>query len=297
MDSLKVGIFGQFYHPDAEVYIGQLLETLDKEHISVFIENNFSNAVDKKNPSQSRLLNYPTFKKLDSSFNLLFSIGGDGTMLHAVSAIKDLKIPLAGINTGRLGFLASIPKESIKKSISEIINGKYAISERSLLDISIVPEEVSLKKLNFALNDISVIRKNTTSMIKIEAFLNGEYLTTYWSDGLIVSTPTGSTAYSLSCGGPILMPTTDSFIITPISVHNLNVRPVVIPDDTVIKLKISGRDDKYLMSLDSRTTVLPNHSEITIKKSPFTVNIIQLHNESFIKTLRKKLLWGEDKRN
>src|SRR5690606_7880226 len=177
MDSLKVGIFGQFYHPDAEVYIGQLLEVLNKEHISVFLESSFLKAVDKKNPSQAILLKYPAFKKLDPSFNLLFSIGGDGTMLHAVSAIKDLKIPLAGINTGRLGFLASIPKETIKKSVSEIINGKYTISERSLLDISVSPEDPVLKKINFALNDISIIRKNTTSMIKIEAFLNNEYLT------------------------------------------------------------------------------------------------------------------------
>lgn len=297
MNSLKVGIFGQFYHPDADVYIGQLLDVLDKKHITVYLDENFLKSIDKNNQNQTRLLTYPTFKKLDTSFNLLFSIGGDGTMLHAVSAIKDLKIPLAGINTGRLGFLASIPKENIKKSVTEILNNKYTLSERSLLDISINPEEQILNKLNFALNDISITRKNTTSMIKIEAFLNDEYLTTYWSDGLIISTPTGSTAYSLSCGGPILIPSASSFIITPISAHNLNVRPVVIPDDTEIRLKISGRDDKYLMSLDSRATVLPNHSEIIVKKSPFTVNLIQLHNESFIKTLRKKLLWGEDKRN
>src|SRR5690606_18302955 len=180
---------------------------------------------------------YPTFKILDSSFDLFFSIGGDGTILKSITFIKDLNIPLAGINTGRLGFLASIQKEEIASCVPKILAGNYKISERSLLSIEVSPIHNDLDTFNFALNEISVIRKNTTSMIRVETYLNNEFLTSYWSDGLIVSTPTGSTGYSLSCGGPVVEPSSNSIVITPIAPHNLSARPIVIPDTTEIKLK------------------------------------------------------------
>lgn len=297
MKKLKIGIYGQFYHDNSDVYIQKLLEALYSEDISIHIEKNFLELINKHQKIDDKFSNFSTFKELDNSFDLFFSIGGDGTILNSITYVKDLNIPLAGINTGRLGFLASIQKEDITKSVEQLLHNNYKISERSLLSISVTPDNSDLESINFALNEVTVIRKNTTSMLKVETFLNEEYLTTYWSDGLIVSTPTGSTGYSLSCGGPIVDPHSNSMILTPIAPHNLNARPIVIPETTEVKLKVTGREGNYLVSLDSRIVTLTNDTVITIKKSPFTIKMIQLHEDSFIKTLRKKLLWGEDKRN
>jgi NAD+ kinase len=225
------------------------------------------------------------------------SIGGDGTLLKSVTYVHDLGIPIIGINTGRLGFLATIQKEEITQSLSKILNGDYYISERSLLSVETNPTNDDISKLNFALNEVAINRKNTTSMIKIETEVNYKHLTSYWSDGLIVSTPTGSTGYSLSCGGPVIDPSNDSVVITPIAPHNLNARPIVIPDSSTITLKVSGRGKSHLVSLDSRIATLKNNTTITITKASFCINLVQLSEDSFIKTLRKKLLWGEDKRN
>lgn len=294
---LKAGIYGQFYHENSAVFIEQLFEILRANKVSVFVEEQFYQLIIKNKAIDTDRYEYPTFKTLDSSFDLFFSIGGDGTILKSITYIKDLNIPLAGINTGRLGFLASIQKEEIATCVPKILAGNYKISERSLLSIEVSPTHKDLNTFNFALNEISVIRKNTTSMIRVETYLNNEFLTSYWSDGLIVSTPTGSTGYSLSCGGPVVEPRSNSIVLTPIAPHNLSARPVVIPDTTEIKLKVTGRENKYLVSLDSRIASIDNESVITIKKSPFTIKMVQLHEDSFIKTLRKKLLWGEDKRN
>jgi len=211
--------------------------------------------------------------------------------------VRDLDIPIVGVNTGRLGFLATIQKQDVTSSITEILEGNYYISERSLLSIETSPSNNEITPLNFALNEVAVNRKNTTSMIKVETTINSEHLTSYWSDGLIVSTPTGSTGYSLSCGGPVIEPSNKSIILTPIAPHNLNVRPLVVPDNSVVTLKVSGREDTHLVSLDSRIVTLENETLITIKKAAFTIKFVQPIEESFIKTLRKKLLWGEDKRN
>jgi len=297
MKKMKIGIYGQFYHDDSDVSIQLLLGALYDKNSAIYIEENFLKLIIQHKDINDKYSDFPTFKELDASFDLFFSIGGDGTILKSITYIKDLNIPLAGINTGRLGFLASIQKEEIIPSLNQILEGNYSISERSLLSIEVSPENKSLDVMGFALNEITVIRKDTTSMIKVETFLNEEYLTSYWSDGLIVSTPTGSTGYSLSCGGPILDPRSTSIILTPIAPHNLNARPIVIPDNTEIKLKVTGREENYLVSLDSRIATLSNETIITIKKSPFTIKMIQLNSDSFIKTLRKKLLWGEDKRN
>lgn len=297
MNPKKVAIYGQFYYEDAVVYVKLLLDTLLRENIQVFVEESFMEKIKQKEEFDSAYSKLPTFIQLDSSFDLFFSVGGDGTILKSILFVRDLNIPIAGVNTGRLGFLAGITKEDIKKSIAQIIAGDFSVSERSLISLVMSPEKKSIETHNFALNEVSVIRKNTTSMIKVEAFLNDEYLTSYWSDGLIVSTPTGSTGYSLSCGGPILVPSSCNFILTPIAPHNLNVRPIVIPDSTEIKLKVTARESNYLVSLDSRIASVTNEAVLKLKKSPFTIKMIQLKEDSFIKTLRKKLLWGEDKRN
>ncbi|WP_121666762.1 NAD kinase [Mesonia aquimarina] len=294
---MKVGIYGQFYHENSGKYIQELLDLLEEQNIEVRIEEEFLEIIHQKEEIKKEYNEFSTFKELDNSYDLFFSIGGDGTILKSINYIKSLDIPIVGINTGRLGFLATIQKEEISQTINSILQKKYSISRRSLLEIATSPKNESLSDINFALNEIAISRKNTTSMITIQTWLDGKYLNAYWADGLIVSTPTGSTGYSLSCGGPIINPKTNALAITPIAPHNLNARPLIIPDDIEIDLKVSGREEDYLVSLDSRITSLSKNTKITIKKAPFSIGLVLLHEDSFIKTLRKKLLWGEDKRN
>jgi NAD+ kinase len=294
---MKIGIYGQFYHENSEIYIQMLLDALQKKEADVLIEANFLGIINQNQEITKNFSGFSTFTELDKSFDLFFSIGGDGTILKAVTFVRDLGIPIVGINTGRLGFLATIQKEEMTESLTQILEGEYSISERSLLTVETFPESDEIQPLNFALNEVAINRRNTTSMIKVETLVNDSYLTSYWSDGLIVATPTGSTGYSLSCGGPVIDPQAKNIVLTPIAPHNLNARPLVIPDTSVLTLKVSGREDDFLVSMDSRIATLKNETKIIIKKAPFTIKLLQLHDDSFIKTLRKKLLWGEDKRN
>lgn len=294
---MKVAVYGQVYQKSSLITIESLLHICHKKSLDIYIESKFFNSINEEKNIKGILTDFKTFNKLDNTFELLISIGGDGTILRAITYIRDLNIPIIGINTGRLGFLATIQKNNIEKAIDDIIKGNYRISERNLLTIDTEPKNDSLFDFNVALNEIAVSRKNTTSMITVETSLNDEYLTSYWADGLIVSTPTGSTGYSLSCGGPVIMPESDSIILTPIAPHNLNARPLVIQNSTEIKLRVSGREDSYLVSLDSRIATLDNNSTVIIKLADFKIKMIELNSESFLSTLRNKLLWGEDKRN
>lgn len=296
---MKVAFYGSAHPESTGNCIAELLGELKKNRITVVIEREYFQAIQSKNPAMGVYATFGSYADLDTSYGLFFSIGGDGTMLRAATYIRDLGIPLIGINTGRLGFLATAQQDSIKQTVAALLAGEYEVIPRSLIEVSLSPEagEKEVKEINFALNEITVSRKNTTSMITIATHLDGEYLTSYWADGLIVATPTGSTGYSLSCGGPVISPQANSLVITPIAPHNLNARPLVIHDSTRIQLKVSGREDTYLLSLDSRMATIPNETEITIQKAPFCINIVALKSESFLKTLRKKLLWGEDKRN
>lgn len=291
-----VAIFGQSFYPETEKYLIQLLHVLTENKIRITIEKDYYKLLLAEKSVES-LEPFSTFETLDESVDLFFTIGGDGTILSATKFVKNLDIPIIGINTGRLGFLATIHKDEIKKSIEDILAGKYKVSERSLLNVELEAQEGVLDTFPFALNDVAISRKETTSMITIETWLNDEFLNSYWSDGIIISTPTGSTGYSLSCGGPIVTPQTQSFIITPIAPHNLNARPLVIPDHLEMRLKISGREDQYLIALDSRLASLDKNTVVRIKKADFKIKLVWLFNDSFITTLRKKLLWGQDKRN
>lgn len=294
---MKVAVFGRFYNERTTVSVERLFNYLLKNDFDAYIETEFYNLIKSEEPNKKSYSSFKTFDTLDTSFDLLVSVGGDGTILRAITFVQDSGIPIIGINTGRLGFLATIQVDGIENAIQDIIDGKYKISERSLLTVETTPENNDITSLNFALNEIAVSRKNTTSMITVDTHLDGEYLTSYWSDGLIVSTPTGSTGYSLSCGGPVITPGTNSFVLTPIAPHNLSARPLVIPDTTEIQLKVNGREEQHLVSLDSRIATLDNGTIIKIKKAPFKIKMIDLLNESFLITLRKKLLWGEDNRN
>jgi len=294
---MKVAIYGQVYQKSSLIPIENLLQICYKKSFNVYIETSFFESIEQEGNIKKIAKDFNTFNELDNSFELFISIGGDGTILRAITYIRDLNIPIIGINTGRLGFLATIQKNNIAKAIDDIVKGNYRISERSLLTMRTEPENGALFEFNAALNEIAVSRKNTTSMITVETSLNNEYLTSYWADGLIISTPTGSTGYSLSCGGPVIMPESDSITLTPIAPHNLNARPLVIQNSTEIKLRVSGREDSYLVSLDSRIATLDNNSTVIIKLADFKIKMIELNSESFLSTLRNKLLWGEDKRN
>lgn len=294
---MKVAIYGQYYQNSTEPIIKDIFVFFNKNEVEMVIEADFLKLLYEKKIIAKEYKTFSSYSELDSSFDMLISIGGDGTMLRAATLVRDSGIPLLGVNAGRLGFLASVQKENIENFLQYVIEKKYSISSRSLLSLQCIPENEDILDLNFAMNEISVSRKDTTSMITIETSLNGEYLNSYWADGLIIATPTGSTGYSLSCGGPILTPDVTSIVITPIAPHNLNARPLVIPDTTEIHLKVSGREEFYLVSLDSRIASVKNESILIIKKTPYKINMVEIPEETFLKTLRNKLLWGEDKRN
>ena len=243
------------------------------------------------------LIPFNKSKDLDSSIDLLVSIGGDGTFLRTIEYVRDLNIPVMGINTGNLGFLATIKKENLDQAVEKIYNKKFKVENRSVIKVN--SEEIGLPKnlFPYALNEISVVRKDTTSMINIKTSLDGNHLNSYWADGLIISTPTGSTGYSLSCGGPVISPSSGSLVLTPISPHNLNARPLVISDETKIELSVSGREEKHLLSIDSNIFTVQNQTKITIEKPNFDFKIAHFSNNNFYKTLKEKLLWGKDKRN
>jgi NAD+ kinase len=294
---MKVAIYGQYYQNSTEPIIRDIFVFFNQNNVELVIEADFLEMLYEKEIIKKEYNTFSSHTELDSTFDILVSIGGDGTILRAATLVRDSGVPILGINAGRLGFLATVQKENIHEFLQIVLDKKYTLSKRTLLSLTCDPPNEALQDINFAMNEISVSRKDTTSMITIDTFLNDEILNSYWADGLIISTPTGSTGYSLSCGGPILTPDVKSLVITPIAPHNLNARPLVIPDETEIKLKVSGREDNYLVSLDSRITSVGNESILTIKKTPFQINMVEIPDETFLKTLRTKLLWGEDKRN
>lgn len=294
---MKVAIYGQFYQNSTEPIIRDIFVFFNTNMVEMVIDAEFLKILYEKNIVKKEYKTFASHTELDQSFDMLISIGGDGTILRAATLVRNSGVPILGINAGRLGFLATVQKENIAEFMQFVIEKKYTISKRTLLSLSCHPDNESLQDINFAMNEITVSRKDTTSMITIDTYLNNEFLNSYWADGLIISTPTGSTGYSLSCGGPILTPDVKSLVITPIAPHNLNARPLVVPDETEIRLKVSGREENYLVSLDSRITSVKNESILTIKKTPFQINMVEIPEETFLKTLRTKLLWGEDKRN
>jgi len=293
---MKVAIYGQYYKAEDKIYIEELLQTLQNHAIEFIIEEHFYLGF-KDDIKLQQIKTFSSYKELNSSFDFMFTVGGDGTILRAATFIRNSKIPIVGINTGRLGFLSTVKKEEISSTIELLLKNEYLITERTPLSASTSPLSEGLGDLNFALNEVSVSRKNTASMITIETYLDDEYLTSYWADGLIIATPTGSTGYSLSCGGPIITPQAKSFALTPIAPHNLNARPLVVPDDTNIKFTVTGREDKFFLSLDSRIVTIKSGAKVTVEKSNFSIKLVQINQQTFIKTLREKLLWGQDTRN
>tara|TARA_A200000159_G_scaffold87806_1_gene81343 strand:- start:16 stop:894 length:879 start_codon:yes stop_codon:yes gene_type:complete len=292
---MRIALFGTNFSENFNKYIQHLINKLESEKVDIYIEQFFLNYLKEKMRFKNDVLTFTNHEDLKDKADILFSIGGDGTLLSAVSFVRNSNIPILGINTGRLGFISSVAPDQIEQAVNDVLNNNYKTNKRTLLTLN--TSNNLFKNKNFALNEVAVLKKDTSSMIKIEAYVDDEFLNTYWADGLIVSTPTGSTGYSLSCGGPIIAPGTNNIIITPIAQHNLNVRPIVINHNSTIKLKVEDRDQLALVSLDSCSRAFDSSVELTIKKASFKINLIEPQNNSFISTVRQKLMWGSDKRN
>lgn len=292
---MRIAIYSRGIENNQVQDIELLLKELVKHGVEpVFYQdffNQFYCAVDLEG-------SYSTFNSnddMDSSIDCLISLGGDGTLLDTVTLVKDTGIPVLGVNYGRLGFLANIGRDEIQTAIEALVERKYVLDKRTLLHLD---ADVPLfNDVPYALNEFTLHKSDTSSMIKIHTYLNGEFLNTYWADGLIVSTPTGSTGYSLSCNGPVVFPDSASFVITPVSPHNLNIRPIIVPDNTIVSFEVEGRTENFICSLDSRRELVPKEVQLAVRKEGFGINLIRLNENNFLQTLRNKLSWGLDKRN
>lgn len=292
---MKIALFGKNVNSNTIGYVTLILEKLNSLGIKTIIYEPFYNVIKNHYKLSQDTLIFNEYLQLKNNADFLISMGGDGTMLDTLYYVRDSGIPILGINLGRLGFLANIGKEMIIPALSALCEGNFIIDKRSLVKIE-TPKN-PFGEFNYALNEMTVYKKNPMSMITVKVFINDEFLNAYWSDGLIISTPTGSTAYSLSCGGPIITPESENFIITPISTHNLTVRPIVIPDTSIIKIQVDAREKDYYASLDSRSESFNSEVELIVKKEDFNINLLKLNNQNFFSTIREKLLWGIDARN
>lgn len=292
---MKIAVYGRQFNDQAVLpYIQQVFDNLTQHGAEIYVHHQLHNYLkDNINTVQYKVLEQTD--KIKGFIDLFLTLGGDGTLLDMVSVIRDSGIPIIGINFGRLGFLASINKSDIAAAIHAVVNKQFTLDSRELLGIS--SELEIFGKDNFALNDITIHKRDDAAMITTHVFLEEEFLNSYWGDGIIISTSTGSTAYSLSCGGPIIFPQSNSIVLTPVSPHNLNVRPIVLPDSSTLSFEVECRSSNYLVSCDSRTAVIDKTMRFKVNKAGFRLNLIRLNNESYLSTLRNKLLWGLDARN
>ena len=291
---MNIAVYSAFISPTSIAYIKNVVDYLNRNNHEFILIDSLEKYLGKESKKYSY---FNDNQKLDEKVDFLFSVGGDGTLLRSISLIKNTKIPILGINAGRLGFLTSIQKETLEQGLNLFFAEKYKKIERSLLEVSTIDPIKGLKDFGYALNEVCINRKNTTSMLSIDTKLNDQFLTTYWADGLIIATPTGSTGYSLSSGGPIVTPSSKCLVVNPIAPHNINMRPLIVPDQTTFEISVNGRSKTHLLSLDSRIFTIENGNDIFIKKAKFKVLTIQLEGTFFFNTLREKLFWGRDSRN
>jgi len=292
---MKIAIFGKNFNDESVVYMQQLLDKLTNSNCMLMIFEPFLKIINNTVAIKCDYRVFNSHDELRNNAEMLFSIGGDGTFLDTITLVRDSGIPILGINLGRLGFLSSISRDEILLAVNKVIEGKFGLEKRTLISLS--TSQNLFGELNYALNELTVTKTDTNSLAMVEVYVDDKFLNTYWADGLIIATPTGSTAYSLSCYGPIISPGCQNFVITPIASHNLTVRPIVIPDHCTIKLRVGGRNRHYQVGLDSRFETINNNEELVVKRAGFSINVIQLYNKDFYSTIREKLLWGKDQRN
>lgn len=294
---MQVVLFGTVFKDSQTGAVQSLFDSLQKHGLTCFVHAGYLQLIAKKIRVPDASGTVESHLDLRARrFDAVLVLGGDGTMLAAVDLVRDSRVPILGINLGRLGFLANTDIESIEEAVACLARGAFQIDERSLLYLESSPVGV-FGDLPIALNDCTILKRDTSSMITIDVFLNGDYLNSYWADGIIISTPTGSTGYSLSCGGPIIFPDSQNFVLTPVAPHNLNMRPIVIADSSVISFEIEGRADNFLCTLDSRFATVTSKHQLAVRKNDYPIRLIVLENHSFLKTIREKLMWGTDLRN
>ena len=290
---MTIALFGKNIAPENGDYMRRLFEELSDNQVEITVYQPFADLVKAFVPEG---VHYSVFNSHDDlNADILFSIGGDGTILDTVPFVRDSGMPVLGINMGRLGFLSSISKNEIGEAVKSVLAGDYSVEHRTLLEL-VAPDNV-FGDVRYALNELNVIRNPEHSLLAIKVFVDDVYLNTYWGDGILLATPTGSTAYSLSAGGPIIAPNAKNFVITPIATHNLTVRPVVIPDDSVIRIQVEGRERKFVFSMDSRNCTLDTSVQLEVRRAHFCLNLVRMRGEDFFGTIRNKLMWGKDNRN
>lgn len=293
---MQVVVYGKQYKNKDLPYIQALFDALYAEGLTPYVYAPFLNDIRTQVKFAGHYAAFDDYRDFRiHRIDFVITLGGDGTMLSAVTFIRDAGVPMLGINLGRMGFLADIDKHVIREAIQKLARGQYQIEERSMLYLESTPS--LFDDMPFALNDCTILKRDTSSMITIHTFLNGDYLNSYWADGIIIATPTGSTGYSLSCGGPIIFPDSANFVITPVAPHNLNVRPIVISDHSVLSFEIEGRADNFICTLDSRFEIINSHHQVAVRKNDFTTRLVQLQDITFLSTIREKLAWGADVRN
>ncbi|WP_186753821.1 NAD kinase [Echinicola salinicaeni] len=291
---MNITIHGIKFQREFVPYIEQLISALHKHNANIYLTAAFQKNLKKSGAKATGFTILPNREKL-GEMDFVVSVGGDGTLLDTVSMVGEYEVPILGINTGRMGFLATIAKEDVEKAIEVLYDGKFTIQDRALINLE--ADQQLFNGVPYGLNEFTIHKRDTSSMITVHTYIDGEYLNSYWADGLIIATPTGSTGYSLSCGGPLISPLAKNFVITPVSPHNLNVRPMIVSDESEITFTIEGRSEKFLISLDSRSTAVEASVKLTVKKEKFVAKLVKFHDYSFFDTLRKKLNWGFDMRN
>jgi NAD+ kinase len=292
---MQIAVFGRTINDGRTEYIKTLYQSLSVRNANMLIFEPFYKITKELLPVESRVQIFNTHQELIQNASCMLTIGGDGTLLEAITFIRNSNLPVLGINTGRLGFLSGFSKEEIDLAVDMALNLHFTIEKRTLIQIE--TNQPYFGETPFALNEVTFHKKDNSSMITLQVAINGMSLNTYWADGLIIATPTGSTGYSLSCGGPIIMPESQSIVLTPIAPHNLNVRPLVISDSNQLSISAEIRGRNFLVSLDSRSAALSANEQILIKKAPFSISLGRKPDQTFLQTLREKLNWGLDKRN
>ncbi len=292
---MKIALFGKSIREENNPYLVELIRKLEEHGCELMFYHHFLDNIRELAALNEKYRAFSSHRELIGNADMVFSIGGDGTLLDTVSLVRDSGIPVLGINLGRLGFLSSISRDDIIPAVEKVINGQYTLDQRTLLNLE--TGKGLFGDFSYALNELTVTRKDSTALIVIHVSVDGTFLNSYWADGLIVATPTGSTAYSLSSGGPIVSPGSENFVITPLAPHNLTVRPIVISDKSEVRIEVEGRDREYLVSLDSKTDVIEPGDELIIRSADFKFNLVKIENKDFFTTIRDKLKWGLDARN
>jgi NAD+ kinase len=293
--TMKVAIYSRIIEYEQQSEVQRLFDELIRQRIQPVVHEPFLEKLRSSFMLPSDIGSFRDSGDLDESIEFLISLGGDGTLLDTVSLVRDKNIPVLGINFGRLGFLASIGKEALTTAVTSLVNRTFVVDKRSLIHLD--ANKPLFGDVPYGLNEFAIHKTDTSPMIKIHTYLNGEFLNTYWADGLIVATPTGSTGYSLSCGGPVVFAESASFVITPVAPHNLNVRPIVVPDNNIISFEVEGRADNFICALDSRKEIVDKQMQLAVRSESFTLSLVRLNENNFLQTLRGKLSWGLDTRN